>query len=89
MASKFVYFRLCCSTAVIQNRRYKQLFSSKALKEDIAGRLSHALDLPVSDSDGMSKDIFFLVSRRLSPSTHIAFRLSWPDLIIIIILKAT
>ncbi len=55
MASKFVYCRLCCSTAAIQNKRYKQLFSSKALQEYIPGRLSLALDLPVSDSDGLSK----------------------------------
>ena len=55
MASKFVLCRLCCSTGAIQNRRYKHLFSSKALKEDIPGRLSLALDLPVSDSDGLSK----------------------------------
>ena len=43
-----------CSTSY-KNRRYKHLFSSKALKEDIPGRLSLALDLPVSDSDGLSK----------------------------------
>ena len=60
MASKFVLCRLCCSTDAIQNRRYKHLFSSKALKEDIPGRLSLALDLPVSDSDGLSDCLSFL-----------------------------
>ncbi len=48
-------YRLCCSTAAIQNKIHKQFFSSKALKEYILGRLSLALDLPVGDSDGLSK----------------------------------
>ncbi len=35
----------------IRQKNYKQLFSIKALKEDLPGRLSTALDLPVCQSD--------------------------------------
>ncbi len=72
MASEFVC-RLCCSTAAIKNRRYKQLFSSKSLQENIPGRLSIVLDLPVSDSDGLSKIVCLICMKKVESIE--AFRL--------------
>ncbi len=55
MASESIHCRVCCSTAAIRQRNYKLLFSTKALKEDLPGRLSTTLDLPVCQSDSLSK----------------------------------
>ena len=59
MASKLPVCRVCSaststSTEATTTRRYKQLFGKIGIKDQLPGRLSVALDLPVSLSDGLS-----------------------------------
>ena len=44
--------RLCCSSS--SSTRCSALFSKEAIQRDLPGRLSNLLQLPVSDSDGLS-----------------------------------
>ena len=43
---------LCCSSS--SSTRCSALFSKEAIQRDLPGRLSNLLQLPVSDSDGLS-----------------------------------
>ena len=68
---------MCCSTAAIENNTYKQLFSNKAVQEDLPGRLSSVLGLPVNHTDGLSKLICVSCVKKLrsseafrSPASH-------------------
>ena len=64
-ASNAALCRLCCSTAAIQQSRYRKLFSVKAWQDDLPGRLSRLLDLPVSFSDGLSQAVCIVCIKKL------------------------
>ena len=59
MASKFPVCRVCSTSTSTESeatttRRCRQLFGNMGIKDQLPGRLSVALDLPVSPSDGLS-----------------------------------
>ena len=49
--------RVCCIITGIKANRYRQLFATKAVYDDLPGRLSRIIGLPVSLADGLSSVI--------------------------------